>query len=182
MISPKIVARKVKAFSESLKVVTTTYIFRKDNEEFEFDFYSMNLPDFVVGLVIKDDKILLVDQYRFPVKGMNTEFVCGRIEPGSNSSEAIEREMHEEAGILVKNKYYLGSLKPMAGRSKNRCFVYLIEEFNEAKPNREKFEELTELKHYWMPLDEFKDKVLNNIIDDGITIMAWGLYLTHKGS
>lgn len=180
MIDPKVIARKVKAFSESFKVITTTYLFRRDNEEFEFDFYSMKTPDFVVGIAFKGDSILLVDQYRFPVEDMNTEFVCGRIDHGSTPEQAIKNEMLEEAGIEVKKLTFLGSLRPTAGRAPNKGFIYLIDEFEEVLPKREKFEELTGLKHYWAPIDYFKHSIKKSFVNDGITLMAWGLYLTVK--
>lgn len=180
MINPKVLGRKIKAFSESFKVLTTTYLLRKDNEDFEFDFHSLKLPNFVVGIAIKDDQILLVDQYRFPVNKTNTEFVCGRIDHGSSADQAIKNEMFEEAGIDVKELTLLGSLHPMAGRAPNKCYVYLINEFKEVQPKREKFEELTGLRHYWLPIDDFKSKIATSYIDDGITLMAWALYLNYS--
>lgn len=181
MIKPEIIKRKIKAFSESFKIVTTTYLFRKDNDQFEFDFYSIKNPDFVVGLAFKDDKILLVEQYRFPIDNMNVEFVCGRIDHGSSPEEAIHNEMIEEAGIRVKSLQYLGCLRPTAGRASNKGYVYLITDFDEVEPQHETFEEFTGLSHYWLPLEAFKFDIINSVINDGITLMAWGLYLTVKG-
>lgn len=182
MIDPKVISRKIKAFSESFKIVTTTYLFRKGNEEFEFDFYSMKSPNFVVGIAIKEGKILLVDQYRFPVEGMNTEFVCGRIDYGFTPYQAINNEMREEAGIVVKSTSLLGVVKPTAGRASNKGYIFLIDDFTESKPEREKFEELTGLKHYWVDLDKFDCMIKEGILNDGITLSAWALYLTMKGN
>ncbi|HSQ93314.1 MAG TPA: NAD(+) diphosphatase [Methanoregula sp.] len=61
----------------------------------------------VVVLVRRDDRILLARSPGFP-PGMFS-LIAGFVEPGENLEHAIEREVLEETGILVKNIRYFGS-------------------------------------------------------------------------
>jgi NAD+ diphosphatase len=61
----------------------------------------------IIVLVQRDDRILLTRSPRFP-PGM-FGLVAGFVEPGENLEHALEREVQEETGILVKNIRYFGS-------------------------------------------------------------------------
>jgi NAD+ diphosphatase len=61
----------------------------------------------VIVLVRRDDRILLARSPGFP-PGMFS-LIAGFVEPGENLEHAIEREVLEETGILIKNIRYFGS-------------------------------------------------------------------------
>ena len=50
----------------------------------------------------KNDKVVLIRQYRFPLGGYVYEFPAGLVEPGEDMLEAGIREMYEETGLDFK--------------------------------------------------------------------------------
>ena len=61
----------------------------------------------VIVLVERDGKALLARSHRFPVPFFST--LAGFVELGETLEETVVREIHEEAGIAVKNVRYFGS-------------------------------------------------------------------------
>jgi len=61
----------------------------------------------VIVAVLKGDQILLARNKRF--KGGFYSVLAGFVEPGETLEACVEREIHEEVGILVKHIRYFGS-------------------------------------------------------------------------
>jgi len=61
----------------------------------------------IIVAVIRDGKILLAHNRNFPSKRYSV--IAGFVEPGETLEEAVQREIMEETGILVKNIRYFGS-------------------------------------------------------------------------
>jgi ADP-ribose pyrophosphatase len=140
------------------------------------EYYSINCPNFVVGIVIKDNKLLVVNQYRHPVGDMNMEFVAGMIEKDESPRKAIIKELKEEAGIVPKSIKLLGKCRPLSGQNKNYCFVYLITDFSFSERNLEEYEDFTNLSIQWISIKSFKRMIKSNRLQDGVTLMSWALY------
>ena len=117
----------------------------------------------VAGVVIKDDKLLMVDI-------CNSGFYClpgGHIHLGEDSYTAVKREINEEIGITCKSTRLISIIENFF-KTKNRemhevCYFFVIEP-NEDIPT-EDYEivendqgELKLLQFKWCPLSEL-DKV-----------------------
>ena len=61
----------------------------------------------VIVAVLKDDRILLGRNKRFKLPFYSV--LAGFVEPGETLEECVEREIHEEVAIKVKNIRYFGS-------------------------------------------------------------------------
>jgi ADP-ribose pyrophosphatase len=153
---------------------------RRNNGKLEIlrkEYYSVDCPDFVTCVVIKDDKILVIKQYRHPIRGINVEFVAGMIDKGEEPYETAIKELREEAGIIPNNLVYLGKCKPVSGQNTNMCYVYLVSDFSETESELEPYESFTGLIRSWIPISEFKKKIKSGEFNDGVTLMAWCLFL-----
>jgi NAD+ diphosphatase len=75
-------------------------------EECGENFYPVISPAIIVS-VIKDEKILLAHNTRFP-PGRHS-LIAGFVEAGESLENAVRRELMEEIGIKVKNLRYLES-------------------------------------------------------------------------
>ena len=60
-----------------------------------------------IMLVEHEDKLLLGRQPRFPPKMYSA--LAGFVEPGETIEEAVAREIHEEAGVRVRDVKYIAS-------------------------------------------------------------------------
>lgn len=66
-----------------------------------------------LGVLIKNDKILITSRPEGKVMAGYWEFPGGKLEHGETYSDALLRELHEELGVLVtaNNMQYLGEIK-----------------------------------------------------------------------
>jgi len=100
---PKVLDKKAEYSNEYMTLVSEDLLFEREvngqKRTLRKNYYSVECPDFVTCIVIKDDKLLVVKQYRHPVNSINTEFVAGMIDPGDTPKEAAIKELKEEAGI-----------------------------------------------------------------------------------
>lgn len=80
----------------------------------------------VVILALKNkDTILMVKQYRYPLKQALLELPAGKLEKGENPDWAAKRELEEETGYRAENWKSLGYIFTSAGYSTEKLYLYL---------------------------------------------------------
>ena len=83
----------------------------------------------VVIAAMKDDEtILLVKQYRYPLKHVNIELPAGKLEKGENPDFAAKRELEEETGYQAKTWKSLGYINTTPGICTEKLYLYLAKE------------------------------------------------------
>ena len=83
----------------------------------------------VVIVALKDnDKILLVKQYRYPLKRVNLELPAGKLEIGENPDEACKRELEEETGYKANIWKSLGYINTTPGICTEKLYLYLAKD------------------------------------------------------
>jgi 8-oxo-dGTP pyrophosphatase MutT (NUDIX family) len=176
-VKPKLLDTKINFSNKYMVLKSDDLLFeRKINGKTEIlrkEYYSIDCPDFVTCIVIKNDSLLVVKQYRHPVQDMNTEFVAGMIDKGDTPDQSVAKELEEEAGIVPRNLILLGECRPLSGQNRNLCYVYLVNEFTETETKLEPYEEFTGLTRSWIPITEFKKMIRSGELNDGVTLMAW---------
>jgi ADP-ribose pyrophosphatase len=150
-------------------------------EKLEKQYYTATCRDFVAAIVIKNDKLLLVNQYRVPLRKFNTEFVAGIIENNETPEQAIRKELLEEAGIKANNLIKLGTTHPLVGINAVTGHIFLVTDFDEVERRLEEYELFTNLTINWMDISEFISKIKSNELNDGNILSAWALYMLNKG-
>ena len=83
-------------------------------------------PDWVDVIALTADfDILLVDQYRYPVRQVRTEFPAGAVDKHEPPLRAIQRELREETGYVSEDWHLLGSASVNPAWQTNRIHSYL---------------------------------------------------------
>ena len=93
--------RVVKVYKDSIELPTGQKSFRE----------VVKHSGGVVILAYKEDKILLVKQYRYPLKEVIYELPAGKLEPNEDPFEAAKRELEEETGYKSDHLEQLLSIK-----------------------------------------------------------------------
>ncbi|MEK6554528.1 MAG: NUDIX hydrolase [Bdellovibrionota bacterium] len=113
-------------------------------------YYVVDFPDWVQCVAVDEaGSLILVNQYRYPGKGLFLEFPGGSTDAnrGEEPQVAAERELLEETGHSSSEWIYLGSHYPNPALQTNRCHSYLALNCKKtAELNLDPFEELTVTK------------------------------------
>lgn len=82
----------------------------------------------VIAALKDEDTILLVKQYRYPLKKVNLELPAGKLEIGENPDEACKRELEEETGYQAKSWKSLGFINTTPGICTEKLYLYLAKD------------------------------------------------------
>jgi len=81
----------------------------------------------VVLPLLKDQTVILVRQYRYPVDEIMLELPAGKIDPGESPVDCARRELKEETGLAAKELEALGTFFTTPGFSDERLHAFLAE-------------------------------------------------------
>ncbi len=119
---------------------------------------------------VKDDgKIILVKQYRHPVKEVLLEVPAGTLKPGEDPLECAARELEEETGYRAGKLTHLLTIYPSPGYSSEKLYIYLAEDLEKSSQNLEIDEDISVVE---MSLEEALEAIREKKIMDGKTIAA----------
>jgi ADP-ribose pyrophosphatase len=91
------------------------------------DYYVLEYPDWVTAVAVtKDNKIIMVRQYRHAADIISLEVPGGVIDGDESPETGIRRELQEETGYTFDKCELLATLYPNPATSTNRTFAYLL--------------------------------------------------------
>lgn len=179
-LQPTFLGTNIEFENKYVRVRTDSIILHREVdgkiEDLHKEYFTADSENFVVGIVLKDNKLLTISQYRVPLRKFNTEFIAGTIEQNETPEQAIRKELLEEGGIKANNIRYLGQMNPLAGFNSTIGYFYLIDDFVEVDVQLEEYEKFTNLTKSWISIEDFRILLQSNKITDGVTLAAWALF------
>lgn len=115
------------------------------------------------------EKILMVKQFRYPLKQPLLELPAGKLEKGEDPFEAAKRELTEETGYIAKNWEDLGHIFTSPGYSDEKLYLYKATDLEYVGDCPDEGEILIE---YEFSIDEIKKMIKDGEITDAKTICA----------
>ena len=115
-------------------------------------------------LCIKDNKVLLIRQYRYAYDEVIYEIPAGKLEQGEDPKEAALREFEEETG----------------NRALDLQFLSVLYSTENILPSCQHLDEDEEVELIWLDLEQVLSLILEGKINDAKTIAAIELYLLKK--
>ena len=135
----------------------------------KLDYYWVDKIPVAVILPIVSDKIVLVKQYRYPIKSVSLELPAGHIRQNEASEMCAIRELREETGFTAGKMEKLLEYHPSTEYSNQIYHIFIAEDLKEGKTDREKYEIIdVEL----LKVDSVIKKIMNGVITDGRTIIS----------
>lgn len=134
-------------------------------------------PHGAVGILAIDDedRILLVEQYRHPVRSRMLEIPAGTLDvEGEGPLDAAVRELAEEADLQAAEWEPLLSLVATPGYSTEAWQTYRASDLGPV-PEAERTTRLAEeadMKQWWIPFEEAVTAVLAGRVTDAMTVSA----------
>ena len=125
----------------------------------------------ILALCKKDDieKVLMVKQFRYPLKQALLELPAGKLEKSEDPLEAAKRELKEETGYSAKKWQDLGYVYTSPGYSDEKLYLYRAEDLEFVGECPDEGEILIE---YEYTIDEIEKMIKNNEITDAKTVCA----------
>lgn len=117
----------------------------------------------------KDNKVIMVRQFRYAFGEPLLEIPAGKLEIGEDHRSAGLRELTEETGAKCESFDYLGVCYPSVAYLTEKIHMYLARglTFGESRPDEGEFLDVMQI-----PLDEAVRMVMNGEIPDAKTQLA----------
>ena len=127
-----------------------------------------------VGVVALDEqgRVLLVNQYRHPVRRRLDELPAGLLDvAGEPALETAKRELAEEAGYAADTWHVLVDTLTSSGMTDEAIRVFLARDLREVERDVQEHEEL-DMTAQWLPLDEAVRQVLAGELENGMAAVG----------
>lgn len=116
-----------------------------------------------------DQKVLLVNQFRYPYKQELWEIPAGKLNVGEDPAQTAKRELEEEGGVKAETVELMFTVYPSPGYTDEIIRIYRAVGVTKSKMNLDEDEFLTAR---WFDKVELKNMIDNGVIKDGKTLIA----------
>ena len=162
-------------------------VFDLQVDEIEYDSGNKGIREVAVhpgGAVVvpvkDDDKIVMVNQFRYPFQKFLLELPAGKLDKNEKPIDCAVRELEEETGYKAKEIIELGSICTTPGYSTEVLYIFLAKDLVTGIYNREEGEHGMEVFEF--TLEEIDRKILAGEIVDSKSICGIQLFRLHKKS
>ncbi|MFB0615349.1 NUDIX domain-containing protein [Streptomyces sp. AGS-58] len=132
-------------------------------------------PGSVAVLALDDeDRVLLINQYRHPVRHRLWEIPAGLLDvPGENPLHAAQRELYEEAHVKAGDWRVLTDVYTTPGGCDEAVRIFLARNLSEADQRRFEAEhEETDMEHARVPVEELVRRVLSGDVHNNCLVVG----------
>ena len=130
-------------------------------------------PGAVAVVAAAGDRILMVRQYRHPVKQVTWEIPAGKLSRGENPLACVKRELEEETGFTARRVRRLVSYWPTAAFANEVIHIYVATGLKAGRANPDEDEFLTCAA---VPLSKLYRDISAGRIRDSKTLIALMAY------
>lgn len=127
--------------------------------------------------ITKDNKIILVKQFRKAIEKDLIEIPAGKLEKGEEPENAIRRELKEETGYEVISLQYITQFYTSPGFSDEAGYLYFAKLGNQGEKCLDEDEDIDLIE---CSFEEALQMIQDGKIQDAKTILAISLYAVYK--
>ncbi|WP_142415476.1 NUDIX hydrolase [Hathewaya massiliensis] len=130
----------------------------------------INHPGAVAILAFnKENKVLMVRQFRKPIDRVLLEIPAGKLEPNEDIKECALRELEEETGFIAEELEYLGKVHTSAGFCNECIHLFKASNLKEGNFGGDEDEFISIETH---TIEEINNMIRNGEITDAKTICS----------
>ena len=135
----------------------------------KLDYYWVEKIPVVAILPIVSNKILMVKQYRYPIKSDSLELPAGHMHSNETAKECAVRELKEETGFTAGKMEKILEYHPSTEYSDQVYHIFVADDLKDGETDGEKYEIIdVEL----LDVELVIEKITSGSISDGRTITA----------
>jgi ADP-ribose pyrophosphatase len=132
--------------------------------------------------ITKDNNIVLVNQYRYPIKSLSIEVPAGKKDsPNELGIDCVKRELEEETGYKSSNIEFVSIIHSCVGYS-NEIIELFIAKNCEIVDNPKQCDEEEFIELLIFSKDQVLELLLNNKITDAKTIILLQYYFLKENN
>ncbi len=147
-----------------------------DGRETSYEYLAVPRAVFVAA-VTDDDELLLVRQYRHPVRDWTLEVPAGSVREGESAREAAERELREETGGVAREWQHLSTFYSSSAHTSLRSDAWLARGVEiVGDPIEEEWEDVTLVR---LPLQQALHRARSGGFTEGQTALTILLAAEH---
>ena len=125
----------------------------------------------VVVPFIRRDNLVMIRQYRYPLRKVLLEFPAGHIEDGEDAAKTAKRELLEETGYIANKIDYMYTYHPSVSKSSQLVYIFRASDLVDEKSNHEGGEEI--IRTEIISVRELKNMIKQRRIDSAGTLLAY---------
>ncbi|MER6038793.1 NUDIX hydrolase [Streptomyces sp. NPDC001835] len=136
--------------------------------------YQVHPGSVAVLALDEEDRVLLINQYRHPVRHKLWEIPAGLLDvPGENPLHAAQRELYEEAHVKAEDWRVLTDVYTTPGGCDEAVRIFLARDLSEAEGERFEAEhEETDMEYARVPVDELVRRVLAGDVHNNCLVVG----------
>ncbi len=138
--------------------------------------YLLHSGSVAVLALDDEDNILIITQYRHPVRMRLVELPAGlhdKRQEGEKPHDAAARELWEETDLRADDWRVLADFYNTAGSSNEACRVYLARGISAVDGDpHEREDEEADMERHWVPFDDLLQAVLSGQVTTGATVIG----------
>ena len=119
--------------------------------------------------VFENGDIMLIKQFRYPMRQVFWEVPAGKIDSGESQDATAFRELEEEAGLTARSLQYVGHFYPGIGYADEVIHIYLAWGLETVVQNMDEDEFVIKER---IPFSEAVNMVHSGEINDGKTVIC----------
>lgn len=120
-------------------------------------------------LAVKDEKVLLVRQFRYAYGEEIYELPAGKRDDKEDFSVTARRELEEETGLIPLNLKMITEIYPTPGYTDEKIGIFFADEFKEGEVH---FDDTEDLTSCWIDLETAYQMIERGEIKDSKTVIA----------
>ncbi|MGM0546200.1 MAG: NUDIX hydrolase [Bacteroidota bacterium] len=149
-----------------------------EDENNEGDFFVLEAPEWVnVIPITNNNKVVLVEQYRYGIEQPTLEIPGGMVDAGEEPLESIKRELVEETGFESTSWSSLGKVSSNPAIMTNYTHLYVAENCELITSEKPEGDQHERINVHLLPMDEFLDFVADGTIHHSIMVAAVARFL-----
>jgi ADP-ribose pyrophosphatase len=136
--------------------------------------YQVHPGSVAVLALDEEDRVLLINQYRHPVRHKLWEIPAGLLDvPGENPLHAAQRELYEEAHVKAEDWRVLTDVYTTPGGCDEAVRIFLARDLSEAEGERFEAEhEETDMEHARVPVEELVRRILAGDVHNNCLVVG----------
>lgn len=129
-------------------------------------------------LCVKDGKVLMVKQFRYPYKEEIWEIPAGKLNDGETPEQTALRELEEEGGVRAKSIKQIFEMYPTPAYTTEIIRIFYAWDLTETKSRLDDDEFLAS---EWIEIQKLKDMIAKGEIKDAKTLVALYYLFNEQG-